>query len=78
MNYVIKCLALAWVLTFGLLYFLMAIIALVNGRVKTEPSEPWIYYRERPIRFVFTVAIFLVFAAFNAFGVVIVVSKILD
>ncbi len=57
MSYLGQILSLASSVTFTLLFSGMAVTAMANGRLKVEPNQPWLVFRDHPFKFVVVVAI---------------------
>ncbi len=70
MNDLIYCLSLSMSVTPALILFRMAVAGMVHGRLKTEPHQPWIIFRDRPVKFAAIVIFYLIggsmFAAMTA------------
>jgi len=52
MTQMVNILLLAACVAFALIFTLAAISGAVMGRLKSEPSRPWVRRSERPLRFV--------------------------
>ena len=57
MIYARDILLLAACVAMTLLFSFAAVAALVHGRLKSEPGQPWVTSRERPLRFVVMVVL---------------------
>lgn len=51
MRYAMEVWALASMIDFAFIFALMGIFGVVHGRLKPEPSQRWVVFRETPIRF---------------------------
>ena len=56
MNYIGHILLLAASVTISLVFAAVVVLGILHGRLKTEPSQPWIIFRKQPIKFLIVVA----------------------
>jgi hypothetical protein len=68
MAYIGHILGLAFTMTLMLLYSVWVIGGIVSGKMKSEPSQPWVRFRERPLRFVAMLLFRIVAACVFAVG----------
>jgi hypothetical protein len=77
MTYLISGIGLSMVVTPALLFFAMAVSGVVHGRLKREPNEPWIVFREQPVKFMAIITAYLTFAFLFTVASVRVASSLL-
>jgi hypothetical protein len=59
----LQLLGLALSAMLALLIFTSAMTAMVRGRVKIEPNQPWVVFRKHPVKFAGYVLWYLFFAS---------------
>jgi hypothetical protein len=70
-------LLLAASLTFVITCSLATVSALARGKLKNEPSQPWVKWSEHPIRFAVTVAFNALLAQLFFYGVLVCTNDLL-
>jgi hypothetical protein len=74
MNSLMDGLILSMAITPALIFSIMAIGGLMNGRLKIEPSQPWITFRDHPVKFSAIVSLYLIMALLFSVGLVRIAS----